>query len=575
MSLKIKNYLYILLACSLVFACARKGTPSGGPIDLDAPILLKAVPDTLQTNVPTDIKNVELTFDEFIILKDFNQNFLVSPPIEPNPIVTPQGSPSKEITINFNSELEPETTYSLNFGQSIQDNNEGNKLPYFSYVFSTGNHIDSLEMTGKIDYPLLKIEPENLIAALYKVDSSYTDSLIYKNKPFYVAKADSANIFKLRNLKAGDYRLVAFNDDVPNLRFDPKSENFAFYPEIVQPGSNEAYNLTLFQPQIPFRFVEAQQLEQGKLAFYFEGNPKELSINAISHNIKSQRIIHRPYSDTLTYFFNPTATGDTLTERRPRLKFTWTHGGITDTIPAILYDNQKETPLKLYTRSINYVPGKKYQIEANYPLDTVDKNYIRVRQDTLDIDFDVNRLQHNRFELDFPLEFDSNYQITLYPQAVRDIMQRTNDSINLNLNIKGEREFGNLVLNIQNKPASPTWLKLYNSNGNELYAIYSNQTSYEFKYLVPGTYTFKLLVDENSNERYDTGDYILNIQPEKVYEYPGTVVVKAFWDVEETWILDTDEVSNDLTESEEDSEDVSEHLPEEMIIEKPVLNDPD
>ncbi|MGI9526193.1 MAG: Ig-like domain-containing protein [Weeksellaceae bacterium] len=569
--MKIKNFTYILVIFLLISSCARKGRPSGGPQDLMPPILLKATPDTFQTNVSTKIREINLNFDEYIVLKDFNQNFLISPPIDPAPMVTPVGMPTKNIKIALNGTLQENTTYALNFGQSIEDNNEGNKLPYFSYVFSTGDYIDSLTLDGKVNFPLSKKAPENIIAALYRIDSAYTDSIIYKNKPYYLAKTDSASHFSLKNLKAGEYRLVAFNDENPNLQFDPRQEHFAFYPEIVNPATNKSYDLTLYKPAQTFRFIEAKQLEQGKIGFYFQGNPEKIDIKSISHDIASAKVIHKPYSDTLLYYFNPKANGDTLMEKRPRLQFSYTHQGITDTIPNIMYDKLKVTPLKVYAKSMNYTPGKMYEIEANYPLDTLNKNYIQVREDSVDLDFKIKRITPFTFGLDFPLHFDKKYAVALYPKAAIDIMGRSNDTLQLNFNIQDEREFGNLKLKIQNKPAFPTWLNLYSSNDKELESIYSEKSQFNFKYLKPGTYYFKLYVDENSNEKYDTGDFMLQRQPEPIYIYPEPIEVKAFWDIEENWILGEESTSDSEIPATPNSEEISkDRIPEDVLNSNPL-----
>lgn len=550
------NYSSFIIVFLCIFvlsnttSCARKGRPNGGPKDITPPVLLKASPDTFSTHIPTDIKKIELDFDEYVVLKDYMKNVLVSPPIEPSPIFSPSGVASKTVKVEFSEKLNPETTYTINFGQSIQDNNEGNPYPYFTYVFSTGDKIDSLQLNGKIVNLGEKEMPKNVVAALYKVDSAYTDSLIYTQKPYYVAKIDSANQFNLNYLHKGEYKLVAFNDETPNMKYDPKTEKIAFHPEIVAAGDSGNFELNLFQPNLPYRAVEASQTDFGKLEFYFEGKPENVKIIPLSHTFSTQKIQHKPYSDTLTYYFNPTAKGDTLTDKKTRLKFAVEHLGVRDTIPPVLYDNEKLTKLNVYGRKLNYVPGMQYQIEANYPLDTLDKAFISVQKDTLDIDFEVERLKENRFALNFPIAFDTRYKIALLPNAIKDYMQRTNDSLNLNFSVQNVKEYGNLILKLQNTPEQPFWLKLFDKQDKELQSIYGQNSEFSFTALKPNEYYFKLIVDENANSRYDTGNLFEGVQPEKIYVYPTNISVKAYWDIQETWVLGSDTTPNETESSE-------------------------
>ena len=543
------TFLSLILLANAV-SCARKGRPGGGPDDITPPVLLRAVPDTFSTNIPVTQKTIEIDFDEFVVLKDHQKNVIISPPLDPPPAFSPSGIASKTVKIELFDTLMPETTYTINFGNSIQDNNAGNPYPFFTYVFSTGDYIDSLQVKGKINHTGERKMPENVIAALYKVDDNYHDSIIYTQKPYYVARIDSAQNFTLNYLHEGDYKLVAFNDETPNMQFDLRTEKLAFHPETVQAGSPENYTLNLFTPAKTYRAVEAVQADYAKLNFIFEGNPESVEIIPINHEFTTEFFHHRLFSDTLTMYFDPGK--DTIMERSKRLRFAVSHLGITDTIAAVTYDNAKYTALNVYGRSIDYTPGMNYQIEANYPLDTLYKEFITVKKDTLDLDFEVERLRPNRFALRFPVEFESAYRIDMLPGAAVDFLDRTNDSLNFRFSVQSTRDYGNLILTLRNTPPTPYWLKLFDSQDKEVRSIYGQETNFRFNALKPGDYYFKLIVDENANQRYDTGDLFESRQPEAVYIYPANVTVRAFWDIEEVWIIGSDptttENSPDTTE---------------------------
>ena len=140
-----KKLICLVAILSLIIvSCAKRGTPSGGPLDKTAPILLKASPENYSINFSGN--EIRLNFDEYVKLKDVNKQLIISPPLKTIPTIVPQSGASKFIKIKILDTLQPNTTYSFNFGNSIVDNNEENPFPFFKYVFSTGSEIDSLQV---------------------------------------------------------------------------------------------------------------------------------------------------------------------------------------------------------------------------------------------------------------------------------------------------------------------------------------------------------------------------------------------------------------------------------------------
>ena len=207
--------------------CARKGRPSGGLKDSIAPLMITAKHPYKSINFNS--KKIELSFDEYVTLKNINQQLVISPPLKYLPIITPQSSPSKKITIKLTDTLKPNTTYTLNFGNSIQDNNEGNKLERFKYLFSTGSYIDSLKIRGTILDAYNKEFNKNINVLLYKVDSTFNDSIVYKQKPNYVTSTLDSTLFNITNIQKGRYLLVALKDNANNYLFNPNEDKIGFY----------------------------------------------------------------------------------------------------------------------------------------------------------------------------------------------------------------------------------------------------------------------------------------------------------------------------------------------------------
>ncbi|MEL6988848.1 MAG: Ig-like domain-containing protein, partial [Bacteroidota bacterium] len=190
------------MACALV-NCAKRGSPTGGPQDSIPPSFVKAVPPNYTTSF--DKEEIRIYFDEYIKLKDYQKQLIISPPLK-NSIISPQGSASKYISITITDTLAPNTTYVFNFGQSIQDNNEGNPFSSFKYVMSTGEYIDSLTVKGSI-IDELEDKPDNFVSVmLYAVDSTLNDSIVFKEPPRYVTNTlDSLTTFEITNIEEGEY----------------------------------------------------------------------------------------------------------------------------------------------------------------------------------------------------------------------------------------------------------------------------------------------------------------------------------------------------------------------------------
>ena len=143
---KFKHIAFLLASLLLLTNCAKRGTITGGKKDTIAPKIINSLPENFTTNFKGN--EIKINFDELIKVKDINKQLIISPPMKKQPIIVPQGSASKYISIKILDTLAPNTTYSFNFGQSITDNNEGNPYSQFKYVLSTGSYIDSLTVVG-------------------------------------------------------------------------------------------------------------------------------------------------------------------------------------------------------------------------------------------------------------------------------------------------------------------------------------------------------------------------------------------------------------------------------------------
>lgn len=550
--------LSVIFCLLILFGCARQGTPTGGPKDVDPPKFLGAQPDTLSLQVPTNLKEIKIEFDEYIILKEHTKNIVISPPLESSASFMPIGSPSKTLRVKFNEALQPNTTYNINFGNAIQDNNEGNKLPYFQYVFSTGDYIDSLKISGKANISNQKKKSEDLIVALFKIDSAYTDSLVLKSKPFYVSKVNADGEFNLNYLSPGKYQMIAFDDVAQNMQFDIGKEKFGFVDEIIDLNQNQEYNIELFDQLPPYKVGKAEQKGYGHIRFKFEGQPETIDIQSLDMDFNSAKYSYQPKSDSIEFWFQPSV--DSISENSKRLKFLVKNQELSDTI-SVVYSNAIKHKLNIDTKGkLEYAPGRPVQLTTNYPIISMDSSKIKVWKDSIRIPTKLikNSKNDQKITLDFPMEIQSRYEVNILPDALTDFFGKTNDTIQFEVKTRTRTDYGNLKLNIQNKPNHPFWLQMYNDRDVLLDEQYTTASYFEFNYLPAAKFYFKILVDENENGHWDTGNFFERKQPEASYVYPTEITTRAMWDMEETWVIP----SNSPVESKEKSPtELEEDLP--------------
>lgn len=269
------TYFAIISLFSIAFfsRCAQPASPTGGPRDTIAPILLSVTPPNFSTNFKA--KEVEFTFNEYLQLKDVQKEILISPPMMPRPIFSVKG---KSIIMKFPPELklDSNTTYKIDFGNSIQDNNEGNPAKRFEYIFSTGNSIDSLVMSGKLVDALTGADIINGFVLYYgderiPKDTLQEDSTIFKGKKLSIARTDSTGNFIATNLKSIPYRIFAIKDENGNQEYDMGGDlvglsNSRFNPETMKEFDvwiDPVKDRIEVSPQIKFElFKENRRLKQ-------------------------------------------------------------------------------------------------------------------------------------------------------------------------------------------------------------------------------------------------------------------------------------------------------------------------
>lgn len=531
------NYRFILFLLLFVcIGCAKKGSITGGLKDTIAPTLKISFPENFSTNFKGN--QIKLTFDEYIKLKGLEKQLIVSPPMKNEPLIIPS-SVTKYLTIQIKDTLQPNTTYSFNFGQSITDNNEGNPLNQFKYVFSTGPYIDSLALGGRVKDALDR-EVESFVSVmLYEVNEKFKDSVVYTSPPRYITNTlDSLKTFRLENLKAGKYLLVAMKDRNNNNKFNPKTEKIGFHKQFITIPNDTVYEIELFKEELPFKAYKPSQVSGNRIAIGYDGKqdfskskPKIILKN--NNQILESIVTQFPKKDSLQVWYKPIKADSLLLNIKKE-------GYVNDF--SVKIKNQKKDTLSINAVQTGILNMRdEFTLESSTPLVKIDKSKISIKDSKTKItEFTPNYDDFNqKLVLNFPKNTSEKYQIQLLPGALTDFFEKSNDTLTYKLETRSESDYGNLIVDLQNVKRFPIIIELTNEKGEILAYDYSEKnTKVEFNFLEPKDYILRVIYDDNKNKKWDSGNYLEKRQAEEVIYYSKVIKdVRANWNDNETFDL--------------------------------------
>ena len=531
------NYRFILFLLLFVcIGCAKKGSITGGLKDTIAPTLKISFPENFSTNFKGN--QIKLTFDEYIKLKGLEKQLIVSPPMKNEPLIIPS-SVTKYLTIQIKDTLQPNTTYSFNFGQSITDNNEGNPLNQFKYVFSTGPYIDSLALGGRVKDALDR-EVESFVSVmLYEVNEKFKDSVVYTSPPRYITNTlDSLKTFRLENLKAGKYLLVAMKDRNNNNKFNPKTEKIGFHKQFITIPNDTVYEIELFKEVLPFKALKPSQVSGNKIAIGYDGKqdfskskPKIILKN--NNQILESIVTQFPKKDSLQVWYKPIKADSLLLNIKKE-------SYVNDF--SVKIKNQKKDTLSINAVQTGILNMRdEFTLESSTPLVKIDKSKISIKDSKTKItEFTPNYDDFNqKLVLNFPKNTSEKYQIQLLPGALTDFFEKSNDTLTYKLETRSESDYGNLIVDLQNVKRFPIIIELTNEKGEILAYDYSEKnTKVEFNFLEPKDYILRVIYDDNKNKKWDSGNYLEKRQAEEVIYYSKVIKdVRANWNDNETFDL--------------------------------------
>ena len=521
---------FLLFAFLILFfsQCAKKGRPSGGPKDEDAPLFVTADPPYESINF--DKNEINIYFNEYIKLKDLNKQLIVSPPLNPsNPsLISPQGSPSKFINIKILDTLKENSTYIFDFGNSVQDNNESNTLERFKYVFSTGTYIDSLTLEGSVKNSFKSEDLKNIKLLLYRLDSSYSDSAVYKRKPDYVTSSLDTSNYKFSNLRKGNYLLVALNDKRSDYLFNPKADEIGFLKDTISLPRDSILKdiISIFKEELPYKFKRGKEISKGQLILGYEGKATKINIETLSAVPDNFQTITFPEKDkdTINLWHTPI--------ERDSLIFKVNNNGISDTIVIKLRKKEIDS-LKVSPQTIGVLDYKDTLfLSTNNPIIKIDTTKINfIDTDTINILYTpyISK-KENKIGFIFQKKFKKTYKLNVYPNALTDIFNTSNDTIISQFKTRSLEDYGEITLDVKNTKKTPVIIQLTDLNDKTIaQETTSVSKNISFKYLNPNRYKIRIIYDTNNNGKWDTGNYLAKKQPELVEYLPEIQEVRANW----------------------------------------------
>jgi hypothetical protein len=578
----------IILIFLLIYSCAKIGSPSGGPRDREAPIVVETVPKVGATNYSG--YKIEITLNEYVALDNINDNLLVSPPMKKKPKVWIKG---KSVIAEFEEDFKDSTTYLFNFQDAIKDLNEGNILEDYQFFFSTGPVLDSLSVTGNVFYAENLEVPEKVFVLMHR---ELADSAVKKHLPDYIALIDKNGYFRFNNVRPGLYRLYALKDADNNKTYNLSDEEFAFLNSpievtadsnwlpiikdtvkvkkapvvkkelkkdlkniiqdtIVLTGKNR---LVMFTQDPADRYLKSSERKfKFQLEYILSLPPDSLKFDiTIPDAAPGSYLVEQSIEkDTMIVWLTDTA----LVSKNPintflRYPFTDTTGMIeykVDTIP-LRYIPPKTARSSALKKSVsldvlNNIPGgmvKPGQLiifRSETPLKDPDTSMIKLydisKKDTLIVPYSFTKdsLTAKKYTFNVKLLPEKKYFFVADSGAFRDYFGECSDSIGIKISLKPADTYSKLAFNIRNGEGEMIIQLLDKAEKVVRESKRKGDGKVEFPLLEPGFYRARIIFDTDENGKWTTGDFAKGRMPEAVSYYPKELEVKVKFELVQDW----------------------------------------
>lgn len=574
-----------LVGLFVFFGCAQQVAPTGGPKDETPPKILEQIPSNLSTNFSGN--RIEIAFDEFVQLKSPSEQIIISPPLAKQPNYQLK---KKSLIIKFEQQLAENTTYTINFGEAIRDNNEGNILANFTYVFSTGLVLDSMQLKGKLVDALTGEPEEGALVMLYKND---IDSLPIDTTPDYFTRSDESGRFTIKNIANQKYKIFALQDENANYKFDVPTEKIGFLDSLVEPyfplkpavldtvsidstqtdslstevlpdssvtetekllesAPIQDYEMRMFVEEDTTQFLKKSYCDYfGKFIFVYNKPVQTFDVNLLGLSFKKQwnLVDISQTQDTVTIWVTDLIP-DTVTF------IVSPNSALTDTVELVMksleeaskpkksFGKTKKQPesfelkARISPNNRSPKPGNPLLISWSHPILGMDISRMKLYEDSLRVLYDIQTQDPAlcTFEISYEWKKDKKYRLLILDSAFTDMYDFWNDTIESIFTGTDKDAFGSLSLKIKENPAEQIIVELVNSAGKIIGREITQEAGLiQFKQLDPGNYNLDLITDLNRNGKWDSGRYSEKTQPEPIRVLQSNAEVRQNWDLELEW----------------------------------------
>lgn len=555
--------LYVLTAVMFQNSCANTTqAPSGGKKDTIPPVIVNINPLPGTVNVPTHKTTIRFFFDEYVVVKN-PKNIFLSPPMAKAPKYKIKG---KSLVVYFDSDLDSNTTYTLDISDAIADNHEGNMYPGYSLVFSTGPQIDSMVVTGTVR-DCNTLQPINGATVMLYKDLS--DSAVLKSTPTAAVKTDKWGFFAIRNVANSPYRLYAIVDDMGNNKYDAESDKIAFFDTVITPtmvakddlpellkydmedtvhcrARKSEYELYMFRDEQSKQAVKNRERTGDRTAFVSFMAPDAKIDSLWIRNVPQDKLImqfnatrdslliwvndRRRPQDTLHLFVDylKTDTTGTLVPSTEHFRLPRPGGKYRRPSASTLKHEDTLCKLKLTAEPSN-VERKGFSLTFDYPIisegfDKMTLTSINPRQQKKAVQFTVEHdstdLRNYSIKIAEKMQVGYDYILKLPHREFRDMNGYYNDSTECKVALPKDDNLSLLQFNLQNVKYRYI-VDLLTEKMDKVLDTYTltSDGPVVFPYLKAGKYCVRLTQDINGNGRVDTGNLMAHRQPEKVKFY--------------------------------------------------------
>jgi hypothetical protein len=518
--------LALAIICLLIFGrCAQEVVPTGGKKDSIPPNLVESNP--LNKTLNFKGRKIELFFDEYVVVDNINQKLIITPEAD-NPYSYKQNGMS--VLLTFKNEFKDSTTFTLNFGDAIKDFAEKNPAKNLKLVFSTSNTLDSARVYGTLKDIKTNKPIFDALVGLYNI----TDTLnIAKQKPYYFSRTDSSGIFSIENIQSKEYKLIAIDDKNRNMLFNAKDERMGFLSKPVKTGSDSAsYNLTMFlsdntllkiQRTIPrvnnYSVVFSKPIEKVNVTFMNKDTLPYLLENGGA--LKFFNV--QPHPDSTLVKLSVTDSLGTITDFEQKIAFQAPRGK----------ERQKD-PLTLTTTPESNKPLTNtftYKLILNKPIQFIDDQKITLITDSLTHEplnafkYEWNT-NHNILTISAKSFAKDTVKWDLPKGSIISVEGDTLSKMLLRHPILKEEDYGQIKGAVVNADTS---MRFIVELVDEQYKIFESAYSspYTFRHIPQGKYYLRIIIDQNRNRRWDTGQLDKDLQPEPIYYMNDKILLKA------------------------------------------------